>query len=167
VAYFDEGVFGNRGWNGPGPEPIGAAGLCAFSAGGERRFAYRPDAAGTAAICDCYVLNVSGDGDVWIYFYDEFPIVRIHHGRYHLWHTNVTGASALAVRGKRALLLGDYDRRDRARVLELGAKGSATIAAVRPLVDGTGAPLLPEQARGVGAQLYCFCQRRVSVVNDW
>ncbi len=30
VGYFDEGVFGNYGWGGPGPEPIGSAGLVRF-----------------------------------------------------------------------------------------------------------------------------------------
>jgi hypothetical protein len=167
VSYFDEGVFGNRGWNGPGPEPFGATGLNAFSATGERRFAYRPEAASTDAICDCYALNVGADGDAWIYFYDEFPIVRVHGARYHVWHTNVSGAAALAVHGKRALLLGDYDRRDRARLLELGARGSATVTAVRPLVDATGAAFAPELARGVGRDLYCFHARAVSVVSDW
>jgi hypothetical protein len=38
VSYFDEGVFGNRGWNSPGPEPIGASGLVAFDSSGQRIF---------------------------------------------------------------------------------------------------------------------------------
>jgi hypothetical protein len=159
VSYFDEGVYGN--------EPLGAAGLNAFTATGELRFQYRADAAGSEPIDDCYALNVSGDGDVWIHFYNEFPIVRIHDGRYHLWHTSVAGASALAVRGKRALLYGDYDRRDVVRVLELGAKGSAVVAAKRPLVDAAGAPFAPELVRGVGASLYCFHHGAVSIVRDW
>jgi hypothetical protein len=165
VSYYDEGVFGNDGWSpsAPGPQD----GLAAFTARGEPRFAYRPAAAGTDAICDCYALNVSGDDDVWLYFYDEFPIVRIHNGRYHVWHTHVAGAAALAVRGKRALLLGDYERRDRGRVLELGPKGSASVAATRLLVDEAGAPLAPERACGVGANLYCFSRQKVSVVSEW
>jgi hypothetical protein len=167
VAYFDEGIFGRRGASGPGKGPIGAAGLRAFTATGEPRFAYRADAAGTEPIRDCYALNVSSDSDAWIYFYDEFPIVRINNGRYHLWHTNVSGATALAVRGKRALLLGDYERGDVVHVLELGAKGSATIAARRLLVDATGKPLAPTRARGVGASLYCLHRRAISLISDW
>jgi hypothetical protein len=163
VSYFDEGVFGNGEWDGPGP----AAGLVAFSAKGEVRFEYRPDAAGTDAIVDAYALNVTGDDDAWVYFYVEFPIVRIHNGLYHVWHTNVAGASALAVRGKRVLLYGDYDHRDVVRVLELGAKGSATVAAKRPLVDAGGAPFVPSLVRGIGASLYCFHDRAVSIVRDW
>lgn len=30
VGYFDEGVFGNYGWGGPGPEPVGSCGLARF-----------------------------------------------------------------------------------------------------------------------------------------
>lgn len=164
---FDEGIFGNRGWNGPGPEPIGAAGLVAFSAAGQPRFAYRADAAGTDSICDAYALNVSGDDDAWVYFYTEFPIVRVHDGRYHVWHTNVAGATALAVRGKRALLYGDYDRPGIARLLELGAKGSATVAATLSIVDGDGTPLIPQRVVGVGANLYLLGERAISVVRDW
>ncbi len=46
VSYFDEGVFGNFGWGHPGPEPIGAPGLRAFSPTGEPVFAYDAARAG-------------------------------------------------------------------------------------------------------------------------
>src|SRR5262249_40802979 len=61
VSYFDEGVFGNYGWNHPGPPTIGGAGLVAFGPNGERRFAYDAEAAGTDAICDAYAMNVAAD----------------------------------------------------------------------------------------------------------
>jgi hypothetical protein len=35
VAYGDEGIFGNFGWGGPGPEPVGSAGLVCFSETGQ------------------------------------------------------------------------------------------------------------------------------------
>jgi hypothetical protein len=53
---FDEGVFGNFGWN----EPIGALGLVAWTSFGEKLYDFAPhDELG--AIADCYALNVESD----------------------------------------------------------------------------------------------------------
>jgi hypothetical protein len=58
ASYFDEGIFGNHGWNHPGPTPIGAPGLVAFDQQGDARWSYDAKKARTDSICDAYALNV-------------------------------------------------------------------------------------------------------------
>ena len=167
VSYFDEGVFGNYGWGGPGPEPLGAAGLCSFTADGEIDFRYDGDAAKTDSICDAYALNVAGDDDVWVYFYTEFSVVRICKRKYHVWKTRTSDAHALAVSGNRVLLHGGYDKHDHCRILELGGKGTAKVHSDAKIVEENGAALKGARARGVGQSLYLFADRSVFVVDQW
>ncbi len=167
VSYFDEGVFGNYGWNDPGPAPVGAAGLCSFKPDGEIDFRYDGDVAKTDSICDAYALNVAGDDDVWIYFYTEFSIVRICKQKYHVWKTRLSGGHALAVSGNRALLYGDYQKPNLCRVLELGPKGTAKLHTSGTIVDENGAALKDVEAQGVGQSLYLFANRSVFVLDQW
>jgi hypothetical protein len=80
VGYFDEGVYGNFGWGGPGPTPLGAAGLVRFSPELEPDWSFPSHVDHPwAAIDDCYAVNVDGD-TVWACYYSDFPLVRIHAG---------------------------------------------------------------------------------------
>jgi len=167
VSYFDEGVFGNCGWSHPGPPPIGAAGLVAFSPTGERRFAYDAAAARTDSICDAYAVNVANDGDVWVYFYSEFPIVRIHEGTYQRWALGVGGARALAIRGDRALLFGDHERPGLGRVTQLRTDGRAAVVAETTLTGPSGEPLDSARATGIGERLIFIKDRQVLAVANW
>ncbi len=167
VAYFDEGVFGNYGWASPGPAPIGEPGLVAFSPEGTPTFAYDAAAAGTDTICDAYAMNVAPDGDVWLYFYTEFPIVRIRGGVYRAWQLGVSGARALAARGDRALLVGGYKRSDVARVVELKSTGRARVIEEVALVDPAGQPIGRGPVYGVGQAIYFFDSARVLRLRDW
>lgn len=167
VSYFDEGVFGNYGWSHPGPPSIGSAGLVAFSPAGERRFAYDPAAAQTDSICDAYAMNVANDDDIWVYFYTEFPIVRIHRGTYRRWALGVGGARALAVRGDRALLFGDYKRRGLGRAIQLRTDGKAAMVAEVALTGPSGEPLDSAVATGIGEKLIFFKDRQVLAVENW
>ena len=167
VSYFDEGVFGNYGWNDPGPAGIGAPGLVAFSPSGEVRRRYQPAEAGTDDICDAYAVNVVGNDDVWVYFYVDFPIVNLREGGYRVWDPAVAGSRALAVKGERVLLLGDYADPDLGYIVELGAAGQARQIQTRRLVDEGGQSLGEARCIGVGSNLYAFSGRRVLVVRDW
>lgn len=166
ASYFDEGVFGNYGWGHPGPPTIGGAGLVAFGPNGERCFEYDAEAAGTDSICDAYAMNVAGDDEVWVYFYTEFPIVRIRDRRYHVWKTDIRGARALAIKDDRALLFGGYHDVT-ARIVELGASGSAKLVDERHLVDEQGDVIGGGLVHGVGDKLYVFSGRSVQIVTDW
>jgi len=167
AAYFDEGVLGNHGWGEHGATPIGAAGLVAFSSAGDVAFKYDPRAARTDMIVDAYALNVAGDDDVWLYFYTEFPIVRIQRGQYRVWRTEVRGAWALAVRDHHALLFGDYQHRSGAHVLELQRGGVTALRRTVPVVDDSGEPLDRAGVWGVAGNLYFLKDRRVLVAEDW
>ena len=166
VSYFDEGIFGNYGWNHPGPRAIGAPGLVAFTRTGKLVRSYDAKTAGTDAICDAYATNVVGDDEAWVYFYTEFSIVRLRGKRYSVWRTRHGGARALCVRGNRALLVGGYDD-SLVRCLELGKNGKTRTLWKRPLVDERGRRLDDVWCRGVGDRLYVFKGRAVSRVAEW
>jgi hypothetical protein len=166
VSYFDEGVFGNYGWGNPGPPPMGNHGLLAFDRSGSPTFAYSAEDAGTDTICDAYAMNVAEDGEVWVNFYTEFPIVRIAGGRYQAWTLGIGGARAMAVRGNGALLYGDYKRRALVRRVVLSDDGTASVKEEREL-QGPDGRALDAPGCGVGGRLYAFDQGRVYAVDDW
>jgi hypothetical protein len=167
ASYFDEGVFGNYGWSHPGPTAIGASGLVAFSTSGQIVFIYDSETAHTDAVCDAYAMNVEPDGDVWLYFYTKFPIVRIRSGVYQAWEFGVGGGRALAVRNDRVLLFGDYKRGALGRLIQLRANGSTKLDGEVVLVDHDGTALKHVAAWGVGHKLYILQDRRVLVLEDW
>ncbi|BDI34308.1 hypothetical protein CCAX7_63590 [Capsulimonas corticalis] len=103
VSYFDEGIFGNRGWN----TPLGSTGLQCFDTEGETLWRFEPPA-GFDQICDCYAMNVADDG-VWACYYTDFPIVHISKNlETQGWSNNIDGARAIAVTRRKALLWGGY-----------------------------------------------------------
>jgi len=66
TSYFDEGVFGNFGWD----QPIGSCGLIVWSGKGEIKWeAKRP-------IYDCYAMNIDEHNCIWYYYYDDFKLVK-------------------------------------------------------------------------------------------
>ncbi len=108
VGYFDEGVFGNYGWN----EPLGASGLVRWNADGEKTFEFFPSS-GLDQICDCYALNVSGN-DTWLCYYTDFPLVRIRGGKVvESWPAPIQGSTAFAVGGRHILFRGGYGDSDK------------------------------------------------------
>lgn len=66
TSYFDEGVFGNFGWD----QPIGSCGLIVWSQNGE--IYWQAD----SNICDCYALNIDEKNHVWYYYYMDFNLVK-------------------------------------------------------------------------------------------
>jgi hypothetical protein len=119
VGYFDEGIFGNYGWAGPGPEPLGSAGLVRFGPDLKPQWSFPTDGAVAADICDCYALNVT-DHDVWTCYYTDFPVVRVRDGVVTAWRTTVDGARALAVDRTTVAFVGGYGKdADRVLLVEL------------------------------------------------
>ena len=70
MSYFDEGVFGGG---------LGPQGLICFDGGGTPIFQYREFAErnGLPPIDDCYAMNVAANGDVWLNYYSNFPLVHL------------------------------------------------------------------------------------------
>lgn len=71
TSYFDEGVFGNFGWE----EPIGSCGLIVWSQNGEIN--WHAD----SNICDCYALNIDEKNHIWYYYYTDFNLVKTDFNR--------------------------------------------------------------------------------------
>ncbi|MEI3614699.1 hypothetical protein [Pseudogracilibacillus sp. SO30301A] len=69
VSYFDEGIFGNFGWE----QPMGSEGLIAYSINGQKMWG-----AGSYGIIDCYALNVVNSKEVYFYYYDDFFLVQLN-----------------------------------------------------------------------------------------
>ena len=108
VGYFDEGVFGNFGWGGPGPEPLGSPGIVRWSAELEKVWEYTP--VDDYWLADCYAMNVDADR-VWACPYTDFPIIEIDSDRAAVRATSgVSGPRGLLVSGDRVALIGDDER---------------------------------------------------------
>lgn len=159
AGYIDEAVFG---------QGLGAAGLVAFDRAGRPRWQYDPTRAGTDDIAEVYALNLAAEDDAWVYFYSQFAIVRWLKGAPTAWRTRVRGARALAVRGGRALLLGDEDDPTALRILELPRGGGA--ARVKShfrlhLPEGTDVESI--QAYGVADRIVLWSARHMMIVERW
>ncbi len=138
TSYFDEGVFGNYGWN----EPVGDCGLITWDASGD--MTYRFDApSGLDRIVDCYMLNVTSRTEAWLSYYTEFPLVHLRHGAVAgVWRGPLRGAAHLVVSRcqTRVMTDGGYNARDTWQVLSLTRDGNAAIEQTLRLTVG-GVPV--------------------------
>ena len=145
VGYFDEGVFGNYGWGGPGRQPIGSKGIVRFSADLTPVWEF-PESAVGGPVCDCYALNVAGES-AWSSYYTDFPLVRIADDTVRTWRNSVGGVNALIVGGGQCALVGGYGTtRNRIVVGALWEEYVPQRESVLVLPDGKP---LPESARMV------------------
>lgn len=71
VSYFDEGIFGNFGWE----HPMGSDGLIAYNINGNRLWG-----ANNYGIVDCYALNVVSSKEIYFYYYyyDDFFLIQLN-----------------------------------------------------------------------------------------
>lgn len=155
VSYFDEGVFGDN--------PLGQSGLVCFDQHGEPAFRLgdQPDSI-LKSMADCYALNVCSDRETWLYFYTDFPLVRLFDGKVAgSWQIPIAGSHAFALNEDRVLLGGSYDRRD---VLFLGGLGESNFEEITP-VDGHGQPLQRFRTFGRRDRLFLATEEAVYVVD--
>ena len=106
TGYFDEGIFGNYGWK----HPLGAYGVRVWGSDGQDIWKAEKQ------ICDCYALNISGAGDIWYYYYDEFKLVKVNiNGADHREYVpEIKGAESIIISEDEAALIMDkgYDADD-------------------------------------------------------
>ena len=147
VGYFDEGVYGNYGWGGPGPEPLGSCGLARFGPSGEQDWRFPPGE--TTSIDDCYALNVTGE-TAWACYYSDFPVVKVEDGEVTTWRNDLAhGAKSLIVDGRVVGMAGGYRPvRDRLVIGELGGSELRDAGRYR-LVLPDSRPL-PDDVRMIG-----------------
>lgn len=144
TSYFDEGVFGNYGWQ----SPVGASGLVAWDSAGNKLYEFQPSA-GLDAICDCYALNIESEEDVWLYYYTEFPLVRLHLRKVaSVWKMPLGGSSAFAVSAGHALFRGGYKDRDTYQLFALGKDGNPKLLAKIELRNEKGSKLVAHRVVG-------------------
>lgn len=83
TSYFDEGVFGNYGWD----NPIGSCGLIAWDESGNVLWKAKHP------IYDCYAMNIDDMGNLWFYYYDEFALVKTDFHSEVVYKPDVEGAT--------------------------------------------------------------------------
>lgn len=88
VSYFDEGIFGNYGWD----APIGDSGLIVWNENGVPL--WKND---TYHIYDCYALNIDSLSRVWFYYYDSFDLVCTDFKTDIVMQPDLTGCGAFAI----------------------------------------------------------------------
>ena len=108
TSYFDEGVFGNYGWN----SPIGSCGLILWSADGECLWQNKE-----YDICDCYAVNLDQQDRLWFYYYTEFKLVCTNY-HYHddiVYRPGISGSGSFLIHPQvRWLLFGaGYGKHDK------------------------------------------------------
>ncbi|MFB5197593.1 hypothetical protein ACE198_22240 [Neobacillus sp. KR4-4] len=107
TGYFDEGVFGNYGWD----KPVGANGLRAWDADGKELYKY-PNR-GDHFIDDCYALNVVSDDEILFYFYSDFELGRYSKGKIEYYKPDVEGSDGFIIFDEYILFRGGYNKRDK------------------------------------------------------
>jgi hypothetical protein len=161
TSYFDEGVFGNYGWD----EPLGASGLVQWSPDGDILYEFTPSQ-GLDYIADCYAMNVDFEGDVWCCYYTDFPLVRIHdHQIRDSWDSPVEGSHAFAVDPPFVLFLGSYNKRDEFYLVELLAEGKSKIIGQYTMTDHDGKPLEMNRVETRGPHFHIVSGSRLYTVG--
>lgn len=104
-SYFDEGVFGNFGWD----QPVGACGLIVWDRDGNRVWENEK-----YPIYDCYAMNADEQGELWFYYYNDFHLVRTDFKRDIVYRPESEGSGAFLIsRSHTGLLMnGGYGRYD-------------------------------------------------------
>jgi hypothetical protein len=157
VSYFDEGVFGNT--------VLGQTGLACLDSSGRANFRFNELASAGAVpdIADCYALNVCSNREAWLYYYTDFPLVRLVDGQVaELWAgIGVKGSHAFAVSGRHALFAGGYNKRDRLFLVDL----ATSEVRERIPVDEAGEPIEGFAAFGRGSRLWLQSGNAVFVVD--
>lgn len=103
VSYFDEGIFGNYGWD----NPIGQSGLVVFDENFKIKWESPDD------ICDCYAINLDDAGQLWYYYYDEFDLVKTDFKDTKHYKINVEGANRFLISGDSIIINGGYNNQHR------------------------------------------------------
>ena len=161
VSYFDEGIFGNYGWD----SPLGSSGLVEWTLDGKKCYEFEPPD-GLDYMADCYSLNIDLNEDVWCYYYTDFPIVRIKDRAIaDYWESPVQGASRFSVSFPYILFVGGYKDKSLFQLVKLHQDRKANIIRKFRLEDKQGATIDPELIAVRGENMSVLSDGRVYVSN--
>jgi hypothetical protein len=109
VSYTDYGVYGFG---------IGVQGLICFDKNMKKTFEYNDkikEKNGFEYIDDCYAMNVFSNSETYIYYYDDFPVVKISDKVITnvLYDIPLTGAKGLAIGQNKIVFDGSYKEIDK------------------------------------------------------
>lgn len=136
TGYFDEGVYGNSGWD----PPIGASGLVGWDAEGRKNFEFQP--ADVPPIDDCYALNVASEDDVWLCYYSDFPLVHLRNDRIvSVWKMPLESCRAFAVDDRHALFAVGRGETLTLNLFEICEQETPRLLADFEIQDPSGRPL--------------------------
>jgi hypothetical protein len=156
ISYFDEGVFGDT--------ILGTSGLASLTQSGRPVFRFTELSSDriVQSMADCYALNVCSDKEVWLYYYTDFPLVRLINRKMDgHWMLPVSGSHGFAVDGERVLFGGSYNKRD---ALFLGVLASVKTQPLTPVDEG-GNRLKQFRAFGRGRLLYMQTEEALFVMD--
>ena len=111
TGYFDEGVFGNYGWD----NPIGAPGVIIWDENGNHiKEASRN-------IYDCYAMNIDDSNNIWYCYYNEFKLVKDQGDREVDYEPGIKGADFILISADEQTVLfgGGYDEPGTYRIVKL------------------------------------------------
>lgn len=111
TSYFDEGIFGNYGWD----DPIGASGLIVWDADINEKWSSDRD------VYDCYAINFDERERLWYYYYDEFELVCTDLVSEKAYKPNISGSDGflLTADGGGIIFESGYDHRGKFRLIRL------------------------------------------------
>lgn len=162
VSYYDEGIFGNYGWE----KPIGTAGLVTFDFLGNVTWEYDYKAANTEPICDSYAFNLHAKSDAWLYRYSEFLITHIKDGEYTNLKPTVSGADCLAVNERGIALVGTYEQFNKINVYKR-TNDRLDHLYEASIVDKAGDGIGQFHAMAVGERIVLMSGRKLYELKDW
>lgn len=142
TSYFDEGVYGNYGWD----EPIGASGLIAWDEQGNKKFENK-----VAVIDDCYALNVVSEHEVWFYYYTDFKLGYIQGGtdqpEITFMNPHISGSSGFCTDGDHFLFDAGYGKHGTYILKKLAKSGNLVDKKRIQFVDEFGEKLVRSSLR--------------------
>jgi hypothetical protein len=165
TSYFDEGIFGNYGWN----EPLGYCGLRKWDILGGTLFEFNSDSY-QKYIDDCYAMNVINDSEVWFYFYSDFLIGILNNNKIRFLEPGISGASCFLVHGQYVMFDKGYNQHGTFQVLKInGDFLKAEFDLSFEDIDGT--PIIPQYIDYRGSEMIfvsngkVYCYDLIEVYN--
>jgi hypothetical protein len=160
TGFFDEGIFGNYGWD----DPVGHSGLIAWNTNGDKLYEFQPIEE-LDGMVDCYALNVESNENIWCYYYSEFPLVQIYNRQIqNYWHIPIAGSPAFAGSANHALFSGGYED-DSYTLFSLGTDHQVEEVAKIGLQDMNGKKLIVPRITGRANALYFISNEQLYQLN--